>query len=155
MSTALDKPRLSPELFEIGETAQRPDDAPQLRLNTPGWERIDPPWLLVESAINACYGKYRSGEADAEYGSYCVLSLLKENTFVQTAFCPEVGIAWRLEWRATHPDGSYAHYYAVEPENKDADAGCVMHSASLLTAFKAFYENKAMPDGLVWKRYEI
>jgi hypothetical protein len=127
---------------------RRPVSAPALRLTTPNWVRTDPTWVLIEASIRACIG-----ETDDGQGVYCVLAEVSRNNYVQTAYAPEAGFnAWRLEWRITHDDDGYEHYFAVTSND---DSGVVRHIDYVLNAFKAFYRGEVFPDGLQWVRYDI
>ncbi len=135
------------QLSEIGETVSRPTSSPALRLITPNWERLDPPWWLVRAGVHACVGVTDDG-----VGTYCILERLHARSYVQTAFVPGAGVAWRIEWRNTEPNGSYTHYFAVVP----GDDGSLVHEIeSVLTAFEAFYRGEGLPRSLEWTIYDI
>jgi hypothetical protein len=124
-----------------------------LRLKTPEWIRDDPPWWLIEFVVRSC-----QGEMDGGCGEFCILAKQNSNTYVQTAVClaenPGDNISWRLEWRVTDHDGTYTHYFASNPRDS-ADAETVKDIDIAVMAFKAFYQNKELPDSLLWKKYDI
>ncbi len=135
------------QLSEIGETVFRPASSPALRLTTPNWERLDPPWWLVRAAVHACVGV-----TDCGVGTYCILERLDGRSYVQTAFAPEAGVAWRIEWRIAESNGSYTHYFAVV----SGDDGSLVHEIEpVVTAFEAFYRGAGLPSGLKWTIYDI
>jgi hypothetical protein len=144
---------VSPHKLVGIEPVMKPKGSPSLRLKTPEWTRIDPPWWQIEFAVRSC-----QGEMDGGFGEFCVLSQLGANTYVQTAVClgksPDEKIAWRIEWRITESDGAYTHYFARNPSDNE-DAETVENIEMVLMAFKAFYQNKVQPDSLTWKRYDI
>jgi hypothetical protein len=148
MPNILGQPEVRGRHLESSEHVTRPELSASLRLTTPTWERVDPHWWLVEATVEACLGKTDDGIA-----TYCVLSWINRNQYVQAAFAPECGVAWRLEWRITDIAGSYAHYFAHAPGETD---GTVVHDiVHVVTAFKAFYMGRGMPDTLVWVPLDI
>ncbi len=143
----------SPNKHVSAEPVEKPKYSPSLQLKTPEWRRDDPPWWLIELTVHSC-----RGEMDDGYGEYCILAKQDSNTYVQTAVClaekPDDNISWRLEWRVTDPDGTYTHYFAGNPSD-GADAETVKDIDIVVKAFKAFYQNKGLPDSLIWKKYDI
>lgn len=148
MTLMLDLPDVGDAPHVLAESAVRPHADPTLRLTTPRWERLNPPWWLVDLSVRACYSTLD------EVGSFCILAEVDRNNFVQTAFCPEAGIAWRLEWRSTAADGSYAHYYAVE-RGDDSGDGVIRNIEMIIKGFRALYAGDTMPAELEWKPYAI
>lgn len=148
MTLIFDAPDFSDAPHALVESVARPHAGPTLRLTTPRWERLDPPWWLIDVSVHACYSTLD------EIGSFCILAEAERNNFVQTVFCPEAGIAWRLEWRLTAADGSYVHYYAEEPGD-DSNSGVIRHIEMVIKGFRAFYAGDTMPSELEWKSYTI
>lgn len=145
MSIVLD----SPHKLEGIEPVKKPKYSPALQLTTPSYMRIDPPWWQIELAVRSCHGAMDGG-----FGEFCVLSQLNSNIFIQTAVCLNEPISWRLEWRVTDSNGIYTHYFAIKPSDHD-DVDTVENTEIVIMAFKAFYQNKGLPDSLTWKRYDI
>jgi hypothetical protein len=143
----------TPHKLEEIEPVKKTEGSPALRLKTPEWTRIDPPWWQIEFAVRSC-----QGEMDGGFGEFCVLSQLGTNTYVQSAVSlgksPDEKNAWRIEWRITEFDGTYTHYFARNPSDS-ADAKTVVDIGIVVIAFKSFYQNKGMPDSLVWMKYDI
>ena len=148
MSIVLDRPveDFSSRLLVDVEPVIQPKSSPSLILKTSSWSRIDPPWLIVQASLQSCRGEVE--------GEFCILSQLASKSYVQTCFCPEVGVAWRLEWRITEASGSYTHYFASVPgDSKNTDV--VLSIEPVVSAFKAFYMNRPPPEALVWQKYDI
>jgi hypothetical protein len=144
---------VSPHKHVGVEPVEKPKGSPSLRLKTPEWTRIGSAWWQIELAVRSCQGEMEGG-----FGEFCVLSLLGSNTYVQTAVClgksPDEKNTWRIEWRITEADGTYTHYFARDPSDSE-DAETVDSIEPVISAFKAFFQNKGMPDSLVWKKYDI
>ncbi|MBI5006214.1 MAG: hypothetical protein HZB95_03715 [Nitrosomonadales bacterium] len=128
---------------------EMPKDSPSLRLHTPAYTRIDPAWWEVEMAVGSC-----QGEMDGGFGEFCVLSQINSNTYVQTAISLGEPNSWRLEWRITETDGTYSHLFARNPCD-DEYTDTLDNVDDVILAFKAFYQNKGLPDSLTWKRYDL
>ena len=123
--------------------------SPSLRLKTPTYTRIDPAWWEVEMAVGSC-----QGEMDGGFGEFCVLSQVDSNTYVQTAISLGDPHSWRLEWRITESDGTYTHSYARNPCD-DENVDTLDKVDDVILAFKAFYQNRGLPDSLIWLKYDI
>ncbi|MDO8926513.1 MAG: hypothetical protein Q7U94_06340 [Sideroxyarcus sp.] len=151
MSIVIDRQiqRPSPKNVEGIELVEIPKDSPSLRLQTPTYTRVDPTWWEVEMAVGSC-----QGEMDGGFGEFCVLSKIDSNTYVQTAICLGEPNSWRLEWRITEKDGTYTHFFARNPCD-DENADTLDSVDDVILAFKAFYQNRGLPDSLMWKKYVI
>lgn len=134
---------------EVTDLASHPKPKHALTLTTPTWFRHDPQWWQVEAAVRSCFGTTKSG-----IGQFCILEIRDADTYVQTAFCPEAGSAWRLEWRVTEPDGTYSHYYASDPAD-GGDADILLDVDSVILAFRAFYVGGDLPEALIWRIHPI
>ena len=149
MTIAIDHPDALRLPAEVTDPASNPKPKHALTLFTSDWERHDPQWWQVEFAVRSCFGKTESG-----IGQFCVLEIRGASTYVQTAFCPEAGAAWRLEWRITDPNGTYSHYYASDPADGD-DVDVVLDVESVILAFRAFYVGNDLPEALIWRIHPI
>jgi hypothetical protein len=149
MPNVIDHPDALRLPAEVTDLASNPKPKHALMLITPDWVRHDPQWWQVEAAVRSCFGRI-----DGDIGEFCILQIRGANTYVQTAFCPESGSAWRLEWRITDPDGTYGHYYASDPADGN-DADILLSIDSIILAFRAFYVGGDLPESLVWKIHPI
>ena len=149
MPIVIDHPDMVRPPAEATDPASTPKPKHALTLITPDWIRHDPQWWQVEAAVRSCFGK-----VDGDMGEFCILEMRDTSTYVQTAFCPEAGTAWRLEWRITEPDGTYSHYYASDPEG-GGNADILLSVDSVILAFRAFYIGGDLPESLIWRIHPI
>lgn len=134
------------ERIDQTERWHAPSANRSLFLSTFSWERVDPPWWLIQATVDSAYG-----ETDSNGSVFCVLGQTERNTYIQLAYCGDGDEhGWRLECRITNEDGTYTHYYATEETDGSRKAKTLSRLMHAREAFRDFYEGRSLSDFLEW-----